>query len=352
MRLTHLDLTGFRIYRELSLDLPDGLNVLWGGNAQGKTAFLEALYLLATSRSFRTRTERELIHWEAGEGRIQAVFQRDSGRQRQLEFLWRRPGLERQVRLMGQPVRKLSEFLGEVLLSLFTPGDLALVQGGPEERRRYMDLILCKLYPTYLGSLLQYQRVVRQRNELLRRQARAVELEPWDVLLERHAALLLDRRAELCRQLDPWFRNLYVELSGEPQEVSLRYAPQSTDIRADLAARRPEELRQRTTLVGPHRDEVPLRLGDRSLRRFGSQGQQRTAVLALRLAEAKALQERSGEGALVLLDDCLSELDAARQARLLQALTEVRQVFLTTAVAPPPLSGHIWRVQAGQVFPA
>ncbi len=350
MHFTHLQLSNFRLYRSLSLELPEGLNVFWGANAQGKTALLEALYLLATSRSFRTQSEVELLRWENEVARISSRLARDSGRERRLEFAWQRLGqkVTREVRLMGQPVRKLGEFLGEVLLTLFVPGDLSLVQGGPQERRRFLDLTLCKLYPTYLAALSQYQRVLKQRNELLKR-GNASELEPWDLLLVQNAGQLMTRRQELAIDLDSRFQQLYRQLSHEDAPLSLTYAPNSTELEADLLRRRAEEFRLRTSLVGPHRDELLVRLGARSLRRFGSQGQQRTAVLALRLAEAEVLTERSGESAMVLLDDCLSELDPSRQERLLNSLTGYRQVFLTTAVPVSGLPGTLWRVEEGQI---
>lgn len=351
MHFTRLELENFRLYEKLALDLPAGLNVLFGANAQGKTAFLEALYLLATSRSFRTTSELELIRWEQPVARIGSKLERDSGRERRLDFAWQRQGqkAQREVRLMGQPVKKLSEFLGEVLLTLFVPGDLSLVQGGPQERRRYLDLTLCKLYPTYLASLSAYQKVVKQRNELLKRGPRAPELEPWDLLLVQHGQQLMTRRQDLVDDLDGRFDRLYRQLSGEELPLSLRYAPNTGDFASDLERRRPEELRLRTSLTGPHRDELQVRLGERSLRRFGSQGQQRTAVLALRLAEAEVLTERSGESAMVMLDDCLSELDPGRQERLLSNLSAYRQVFLTTAVPVSGLPGTLWRVDQGRI---
>ncbi len=351
MHFTRLELSNFRLYGQLSLELPEGLNVLWGANAQGKTAFLEALYLLATSRSFRTSSELELIRWEQPVARIGSVLQRDSGRERRLDFAWQRQGqrAQREVRLMGQPAKKLSEFLGEVLLTLFVPSDLSLVQGGPQERRRYLDLTLCKLYPTYLASLSAYGKVIKQRNELLKRGCRAAELEPWDLLLIQHGEQLIARRADLVEDLDARFARLYRQLSAETLPLALRYAPNVHNFTEDLERRRPEELRLRTSLTGPHRDELQARLGDRSLRRFGSQGQQRTAVLALRLAEAEVLTERSGESAMVLLDDCLSELDPGRQERLLSSLSAYRQVFLTTAVPVGELPGTLWRVEAGSI---
>lgn len=258
---------------------------------------------------------------------------------------------------MGQPVRKLADFLGELPLALFTPEDLQLVWGPPAERRRYLDLLLCKLYPAYLGALTRYQRCLKERSALLRRpDLRAPELEPWDDILVTLGAELTARRERLCDPLAGAVRTLYHELSGEPADLSLRYRPSgSADPQAfaeSLRSRRAEELRMKACLVGPHRDELALGLGGREVRRFGSQGQRRTLALALRLAQARLLGEIGGESALVLLDDCFSELDPDRQRRLLGALRGVPQVFITTAT---PLELEVpctvFAVQAGTLAP-
>ena len=360
MVLEHLELLDFRNYAGLALDVAPGLNLLVGENAQGKTSFLEALYLLGASRSFRAAQDAEMVRWGASSSRVLARLRRDEGTARELEFRWRRReegGLERTVLRNRVPLRRLADFLGEVPLTLFVPTDLALVQEGPQGRRRSLDLLLCKLSPVYLAALARLQQVLRNRNQLLRRRPAPApaELEPWDLQLAEAAETLVPRRAEAVAALAVEAADCFHRLSGGASELGLEYRPASPgtagEVLESLARRRREELARGTTLVGPHRDDVELRLDGRSLRRFGSQGQQRSAALALRLAEARVLTARSGEGALVLLDDCFSELDPGRGARLLEVLAEWRQVFVTTTTVPPlpPGPGSVLEVRSGGI---
>lgn len=354
MLVQSLRLDGFRNYAQLHLQLGPGLHVFEGRNAQGKTALLEAIYLSATARSFRTNKEDDLIGWGLPQGFLELELQRDSGRSRNLKMVWPR-GQRREIRLQDQPVRKLSDFLSELPLALFTPDDLELVQGAPQLRRSYLDLLLCKLYPAYLESLGRYQRVIRQKSALLKTgRPHLEELDSWDGLLVELAEQLLDYREELCRSLDGRVGKLYETLSGEPAGLSVAYlcsAPRAS-LGEALRRRRSEELRLRSCLVGPHRDDLDLCLGGKSVRRFGSQGQRRTLALALRLAQAEVLQEVGREKPVVLLDDCFSELDPDRQARLLGWLEGASQVLITTAT-PLAIPGQhrLHRVDQGQVFP-
>lgn len=356
--LRYLELENFRCYRELQLSLPAGLTVLVGPNAQGKTAFLEALYVLASTRSFRAGADGEMIRWQTGKARVLARAQRDSGRERTLELSWQQMprGTRKEVRLMNRPVSRLGEFLAEVPLGLFTPSDLDLVQGGPAGRRRYLDFLLCKLYSHYLGALSRYQKVIRQRNELLRRRAAglSLELEPWDALAAEAGAAVTGRRAEIVEALNRDFGDFYARLSGESSAPVLAYQPSGpAEPRAfleQLRDVRPEEVRRGTSLLGPHRDELDIRLGGVELRKYGSQGQQRSAALGLRLAQARAMAERGSESTIILLDDCFSELDPGRQERLLELLSGYPQVFVTTATPlQPSLEANVFQVRDGKI---
>lgn len=360
MVLEHLELVDFRNYASLDLEPAPGLNLLVGENAQGKTSLLEALYLLGTSRSFRASQEAEMLRWGGEGARVLARFRRDGGAARELEFRWQRGpegGLERQVLRNRLPLKRLADFLGEVPMALFVPGDLALVQGGPQGRRRYLDLLLCKLSPVYLSALARLQQVLRQRNELLRRRPAPgpAELGPWDQQLAAAAATLVPRREAVVQDLHQAARAAFLRLSDGRADLGLAYRPAGPGTEAGflaaLAERRRDEVARGTTLVGPHRDDLELRLDGRSLRRYGSQGQQRSAALALRLGEAQVLSDRSGERALVLLDDCFSELDPGRRDRLLDVLGGCRQVFVTTTSLPEPLprDAEVLHVEGGAV---
>jgi len=355
MRISALRLQDFRNYSFQEVELGAGLHVFEGRNAQGKTALLEAVYLGATARSFRTSKEADLIRWGQPGGGLHLSMERDSGRPRELSMRWQAQPLLRKILLQDQPVRRLADFLSELPLALFTPDDLELVQGGPELRRAYLDLLLCKLYPAYLEALGRYQKVLRQKGALLRTQRSPDrgELASWDELLMQFGMLIVGFRRELCSQLQPRLAYLYAELSGEAQALTLTYRPcVEEDFAAALERARGEELRRRSPLVGPHRDEVQLCLGEAVVRRFGSQGQRRTLALAMRLAQAEVLLEIGKERPVVLLDDCFSELDPGRQARLLAWLEGASQVLITTATPLDLSPAHrLYRVDEGQVFP-
>lgn len=353
MRISALRLQDFRNYTFQEVELGAGLHVFEGRNAQGKTALLEAVYLGATARSFRTSKEADLIRWGQAGGGLHLSMVRDSGRPRQLSMRWQAQPLQRRILLQDQPVRRLADFLSELPLALFTPDDLELVQGGPEMRRGYLDLLLCKLYPAYLEALGRYQKVLRQKGALLRAQSSRAELESWDQLLKQFGLQLMEFRAQACLQLQPLLASLYAELSGESQALHIAYEPcVRGDFREALQRAHSEEWRRRTCLVGPHRDEVQLCLGEALVRRFGSQGQRRTLALAMRLAQAEMLLEIGKERPVVLLDDCFSELDPLRQARLLRWLEGASQVLITTAT-PLELSPEhrLYRVDEGKVSP-
>ena len=357
MQVTRLRLRHFRNYNEQTLELSPGTHVFQGANAQGKTALLEAIYLGGTARSFRTHREADLVQWSRPSAGLQLELQRDSGRQRELRIDWQIQGSQcrREIFLQDHPVRRLSDFLSELPLTLFTPDDLELVQGSPQERRGYLDLLLCKLYPTYLESLGRYQKVLKQKGALLRQPQPAVEeLASWDALLAQFGSLVTEYRERLCTQLSPWLERLYAELSGEARQLKVRYQPAATSdgevFARYLASRSREELRLRKCLVGPHRDEIEFLLEGNEVRRFGSQGQRRTLALALRLAQAEMLESIGQERPVILLDDCFSELDPQRQQRLLSWLESAPQVLITTATPLDiPREHRLYRVDAGAV---
>ncbi len=357
MRLKSLELSHFRLYEQMRLVTQSGLTLLTGPNAQGKTAFLEAIYVLASARSFRAQSEAELVRWGSQDCLIKAELERDSGRRRTLELRWNKQGrsVKKAAFLQGRPIQKLAEFLGELPVALFTPEDLALVQAGPALRRRYLNLLLCKLYPAYLSTLSNYQKALANRNQLLRL-GQSEQLHPWDTILSELGLSLVDRRTQLCHQLAPCLSQFYRTLSGEKGELVAEYRPgcppSKDDFLARLKAARTPELRQKRTLVGPHRDDLAFQLDGKELRRYGSQGQQRTAALSLRLAEARMLTELGQEKAIILLDDCFSELDPGRQERLLTELADYPQVFVTSATPLDlPAATTILQVSQGTILP-
>lgn len=307
-----------------------GVNVIRGGNAQGKTSLLEALLYLVTSKSHRTNSEPDLVQYGQRGFQIRAAFQRND-REVRIEANWWENAKRFKVNEVAQT--RISDILGKVHLVFFSPEDVDLVRGSAAQRRRFLDMEISQIAPAYLHALQQYRQALRQRNELLRRPpVDPVQLDVWDAQLAAHGEVVQTERTGFVDQLKTWAADVYSRIAdGEP--LRLRYRP---DIRAGatftevLRNARGSDLRQGVTTRGPHRDEVEIEVAERDARRFASQGQQRTAALALKFAELELIRARCGEYPLLLLDDVLSELDADRSQRMFGALNGAVQVILTT----------------------
>lgn len=385
MHLTHLSLTNFRNYRRLELDLAPGTSIFWGDNAQGKTNLLEAVYLLATTRSDRAGSDAEFVRWGAAEdgvGAARVVGRAVRGRAEvQVELaLMLREGVSgpsqrtaRRLRVNGLP-RRATEVIGQVLAVLFTTQDIDLLTGPPSGRRRYLDLMLSQVDHSYLRALQRFQRVMQQRNVLLRRIAedgvRPDQLGTWDEELVLQGALITERRSRAVAELHEQASVVHNQLSGGQGTLAIRYTPQLAEERKGglpetiedlrslyrdaLARRRQKEIQAGVSLVGPHRDDMTLEIDGHAAGSFGSRAQQRTVALALRLAEAEFLRGHSGESPVLLLDDILSELDRRRRVTVLSAVERAGQALLTTAeldrFSPAFLdAAQVFQVAAGSV---
>jgi DNA replication and repair protein RecF len=342
--LTALRLADFRNYTALDFSPAPGLNVFAGPNAQGKSNLLEAIAMLATGKSFRARRESELIREGtaraeiAGEARIPAgtVFLHAS-------IARSGAGARKTFDVNGSPVG-FARFLGRARVVTFVPADLQLIAGGPALRRAFLNGALAQLAPAYYRDLARYTKIVQQKAALLRGAIapdRDLLLAYNDELLAPGAGLIAARAAfvdELARAA----REVYARWPGTAERIEIAYAPSAgtpgvpaRDALAHaLAANLENEVRRKTTLVGPHRDELRLTIEGKPLDAFGSQGQQRTAVLALKVAEYETMRARSGDAPILLLDDVLSELDAQRAGGFLAAVGTFEQAFLTTTDVP------------------
>jgi DNA replication and repair protein RecF len=374
LRLTRLSLVDFRNYRRETLEFPADVNVLVGPNAQGKTNVLEGIYLLGAFKSFRTSHNRDLIRLGAEQALVAGTAERD-GLAREIEVTVGETG--RRARVNTKPVRTLREFFGVCPVILFAPEDLAQVKGPPAMRRRFLDRAVFAGWPAYLPALQAYLGAVQQKQALLRlghggragaAPAADTTREAWDEALVRHGVEVIRRRARLAADLAPHLARAYRQLAGaDAGEATLTYRPGAAvdpdappetleaQLAAAVSAAARAEQRRGMVLVGPHRDELVLALDGRDLRHLGSQGEQRSFVVALKLAELALLTERLGTTPLFLLDDVASELDAARRRGLLAALAAAgAQVFLTTTeaesgIAGQPLDFQVFSVQNGGV---
>ena len=369
MQITELTLRSYRSYETLHLAFDPGVQIFLGANAQGKTNIIEALYYAAFGRSHRTSSDAELIRVGADGAHIGLSFRRHDV-PGELSFTFAR-GARRRITYAGESLRQ-RDLVGLLPMVLFSPEDLFLVKGAPALRRRYLDAELSQASPAYYGELLRYTRILKQRNAVLKdireRLAAPEELPPWDAQLARSAAYIVTRRIAAVAQLGALSARVQAVLAAG-EELALAYeiaGAGAEDFAEDdmteslhvwynkmLCEGRARDIARAATGVGPHLDDLVLRVGGMSLRSYGSQGQQRTGALALKLAELFYLQENIGEAPILLLDDVMSELDADRRRALLDFIRhEHIQTFITATDAayfPAERMGTYRYVEAGTV---
>lgn len=369
MQITELTLRSYRSYETLHLAFDPGVQIFLGANAQGKTNIIEALYYAAFGRSHRTSSDAELIRVGADGAHIGLSFRRHDVPS-ELSFTFAR-GARRRITYAGESLRQ-RDLVGILPMVLFSPEDLFLVKGAPSLRRRYLDAELSQASPAYYGELLRYTRILKQRNAVLKdireRLAAPDDLPPWDAQLARSAAYIVTRRIAAVAQLGALSARVQAVLAAG-EELALAYeiaGAGAEDFAEDdmteslhvwynkmLCEGRARDIARAATGVGPHLDDLVLRVGGMSLRSYGSQGQQRTGALALKLAELFYLQENIGEAPILLLDDVMSELDADRRRALLDFIRhEHIQTFITATDAayfPAERMGTYRYVEAGTV---
>ena len=338
MRLVSLTLRNYRNYPRLAIELGPNLNVFLGQNAQGKTNLLESVAILALSSSPRARRESDLIGPLATEASVEAVVE---SRGRRVEVAIR-VALESErtsktIRVDGVP-RRAVDLPGEIQATLFWPEDLSLVKGAPEHRRRFLNEMLVQVVKGHGRTLAAYRRVLDQRNHLLKRITGGQEgrgsLTVWDEELVALGVAIADARSKAVAELAPLAAANHLAISGK-EVLSVSYLGPPADFAQALSASLEEDLRRGTTGLGPHRDDLLLTIDGTDARGFASQGQQRTAVVSLKLAESDLVEARSGERPILLLDDVLSELDAARRGALLARVGGTGQVIVTSVEADP-----------------
>ena len=398
MYLKHLSLTHFRSFSRLDLDFPREIFLLVGDNAQGKTTLLEAVYFLSTFTSFHASAERQLLSFSAPEngiavGRIVGEFQRQDSTHRIEVRLIREPNgvnggsrFRKEVLLDGVK-RKLSEVIGAFNAVIFLPQMARIIEEGPSERRRYLDMLISQVSPRYVAHLNDYAQTLTQRNALLKQLAERGgdigQLAVWDGMLARHGALIMLERIRAIQEVEAEAKRAHYDLTHGREVLRLDYQPAYEPLStpdgqmalpvstpADRSAisaeemeigllealkkRQREEIARGVTTIGPHRDELRFLSNQVDLGDYGSRGQGRTALLALKLAEVAWLHQRTGEWPVLLLDEIMSELDTKRRADLLGALAECDQAFLTSTdlamFEQEFVQNHpVWRVSGGVV---
>ena len=363
MRITSIQLTDFRNYERAELRPCEGITVLYGNNAQGKTALLESVVLSCTGRSHRTPRDRELIRWGQDAGRVFVRVERRDG-SHEVEMLLSQQR-RKTVKVNGRALQRTGELMGHVNSVLFAPEDLRTVKDGPAERRRFIDMELSQIRPAYYYALQRYAHALMQRNRLLRdiplNPALRDTLEDWDAQLARHGADIMTMRAAFVREVSEAAHENHLEISGGREDLTVRYAPSldaggedpARALLAALAVAREVDIRRGATAVGPHRDDLVLALSGMDARVYGSQGQQRTAALSLKLAELDIMRRALGEAPALMLDDVISELDPKRRRHLLRRLEGVQTIVTCTDLSDLAEAeiGAAWRIQDGSIRP-
>lgn len=369
MRITHLELTDFRNIAQVSIDPGEGVNIIYGANAQGKTNLLEAIWLCSGNKSFRGAREREMTRFGEKVFHIRLQF---ADRERTQQISYDSGGDKRKLQLNRMPLRSASELTGEFTCVVFHPEDLSLVKEGPVDRRSFLDIAISQIKPVYGRYIAQYNGLMEQRNALLKQIHRTGSgkemLSVWDEQLSRIGTAISILRQDYLQKLSPLAQGVYSGFTGNRETFSLEYESSvyrqglpgsvySEELialyRKALSEHLEEDIRLHFTGVGVHRDDLEILVNGISARSYGSQGQQRSCAIALKIGEAMLLKGVTGENPVILLDDVMSELDPGRQDYLLNRIQGF-QVFITccdTSWADQLTDGKIFEVSGGVFTP-
>lgn len=336
MKIKQLELSEFRNYEALSVQFDEQVNILYGDNAQGKTNILEAIYLCGTTKSHKGSKDREMIRLSSEEAHIRMMIEK-AGIPHKIDMHLKK-NKAKGVAVDGVPIKRSADLFGLLHIVFFSPEDLSMIKNGPGERRRFLDLELCQLDKTYLYYLGNYNRALNQRNNLLKQISFKKELadtiDIWDRQLCEHGAGIIRSRKRFVEELNELLPDINAKLSGGKDRLYMKYEPNvsETDFEAKLNLNRKRDYILKATGCGPHRDDISFYVGDKNLKLYGSQGQQRTAALSLKLAEIELVRAKIHESPILLLDDVLSELDRSRQTYLLESITELQTMITCTGL--------------------
>ena len=336
MIIKSIELADYRNYGCLSLEFDRGTNILYGDNAQGKTNILEAIFVAATTKSHRGAKDKEIVAFGKEEAHIRTYLEKE-GLETRVDMHLRK-SKSKGIAIDGQKIKKAADLMGLCNVVFFSPEDLGIIKNGPAERRRFVDMELCQLDSLYLYNLNHYNRIVNQRNKLLKDMYMNPDLKEtlgvWDMQLASFGSKIIQRRKLFGEQLNEIIYGIHRKLSGDREELAVHYEPdvEAEDFEEKLRANQDRDIRAKMTSVGPHRDDFSFIIGDIDIRRFGSQGQQRTAALSLKLSEIELVKKIAKDAPILLLDDVLSELDSNRQNYLLGSIGDIQTIITCTGL--------------------
>ena len=336
MIIKSLELSDFRNYELLDLHFDRGTNILYGDNAQGKTNILEAIFVSATTKSHKGSKDKEMIRFGKEEAHIRTYLEKEDLENKVDMHL--RSARSKGIAINGKKIKKAAELLGLLNVVFFSPEDLSIIKNGPGERRRFVDMELCQLDSFYLYNLNHYNKIVNQRNKLLRDLSLHPDLKEtlgiWDAQLVSFGSKIIERRETFTSQLNEMICGIHGKLSGGREELRIIYEPDASvaDFEEKCRKNRERDIKLKQTTTGPHRDDFSFLTGDMDIRKYGSQGQQRTAALSLKLAEIELVKKISKDKPVLLLDDVLSELDSNRQNYLLNSIGDIQKIITCTGL--------------------
>ena len=337
MRIKELSLTDFRNIQKAGVELGEGINIFYGKNAQGKTNFLESIYMCSTGRSHRTKNDRELICFSKNEAHIRALFNRGASFENRIDIHIRSGG-KKGIAVNNVPIKKSSQLLGILYTVIFSPEDLQLIKSSPSERRRFIDVELCQLSKVYCHNLQQYTKILKQRNNLLKsiqkNNALKDTLFAWDQQLVDFGRRIIKTRNGFVKTLSIRSSARHSHISGNDNEFFISYAPnvEADDFEDKLKYSFNKDIVLGSTSTGPHRDDICFYINGRDVKIYGSQGQQRTAALCAKLAEIDIIESKTSLKPVLLLDDVLSELDKTRQHMLIECINGIQTIITCTGI--------------------
>ena len=358
MIIQSIELNNFRNYKNLQISFDEGTNILFGDNAQGKTNILEAAYLSGTTKSHKGSKDKEMIRFGTNEAHLRTMVLK-KGKQYQIDMHLKN-NRSKGIAVNKIPMKKASELFGILNIVFFSPEDLNIIKNGPSERRHFLDAAICQLDKIYLSDLSNYNKILNQRNKLLKDMVYRPELSDtlpvWDMQLIDTGKKIIRRREQFVKELNEIVHEIHYRISGGKEELFLSYEP---SVSADMMEQEVERVRQRDlkmcqTSVGPHRDDLLFSIADVDIRKFGSQGQQRTSALSLKLSEIELVRKSIHDTPVLLLDDVLSELDSSRQNYLLNSICDTQTIITCTGLDEFIRNrfeiNKVFEVISGQVF--
>ena len=336
MIIKSIELKNFRNYEDLNIKFDSGTNILYGDNAQGKTNILESAYVSGTTKSHKGSKDKEMIRFEENESHIRTLVEKKE-KQYQIDIHLKK-NKAKGIAVNKIPIKKASELFGILNMVFFSPEDLNIIKNGPSERRRFLDSEICQLDKIYLSDLSNYNKILLQRNKLLKDIVFKPDLRDtlpvWDMQLVEYGKKVIKRRRQFIEQLNEIVFGIHKNISGNKEELILKYEPNIDEafFEDELNRVKEKDLKYTQTSVGPHRDDISFFIGNIDIRKFGSQGQQRTSALSLKLSEIELVKQTINDTPVLLLDDVLSELDRNRQNYLLDSIDNIQTIVTCTGL--------------------